>query len=75
MVVGRLLERTEAAHIKFAHLERRVSKLERKKDDPSEAIGALEKLIKSWATWLIPLIVAWLTGSLEAALKVAGLFK
>lgn len=40
-----------------------------------ETIGAVEKLVKSWATWLIPLIALWLTGNLESAAKLAGVLK
>lgn len=75
MLLGRLSERSEAVERRVDRLERRVSKIEKKRPDSAETIGAIEKLIKSLATWLIPLGVAWVTGSLEAALKVAGLFR
>lgn len=64
-----------ATHHQVVRLEKRVGKLERRKSDPAATIGAIEKIIKSWATWLIPLGVAWVTGSLETAAKIAGLLK
>lgn len=41
--------------------------------NPLEAITALEKLVKSWGAILIPFVTLWLTGSLETAVKMAGL--
>ena len=78
--VGQIHARLADGHRTMTDHSGRIKQLEQDRSPapPSataQTIGAVEKLTKSWMTWLIPLGVAWATGSLELAAKVAGLLK
>lgn len=92
MLLGKLLERSDATNLHIIHIQTRLTTVDRTLSDlagrlaslesrpvssttAADTIGAIEKVLKSWAVWLIPLSVAWATGSLEQALKVASLIK
>lgn len=67
MILGRLLERSEATIVRLDRIEKRLSKVERKPGS-SGGIGPLEKSLKTALTSLIPLATAWATGLLETLL-------
>ena len=91
MLLGKLLERSDVTNAHLGHIQTRLTTVDRALWDltgrlaslesrpvastTADTIGAIEKMTKAWAVWLIPLSVAWATGSLEQALKVASLLK
>jgi hypothetical protein len=76
MILGQLLERSDATVVRLDRIEKRLSKVEKApRHTTVETVGAVEKMVKSWLTWLLPLGVAWVTGSLETAAKLAGLLR
>lgn len=71
-------DRLAAGDLKHQDFESRLGAVEIRPSaarDGLETVSTIEKVVKSWATWLLPLLVAWATGSIDAAVKIAGILK
>lgn len=84
MILGRLLERSETTVRRLDTIDERLRSGDRTMSELREdvaslkkepRIGAAERLIKEGLRYLVPLGVLWATGSLDAAVKMAGVMK
>ncbi len=60
---------------RITSIEGKVEAASERREPPEDQVGRIEKLSKAWLAVIVPLLVAWATGSIEAGLKMAGLFK
>jgi hypothetical protein len=84
MHIGHLIGRSEAILHHLARIDRRLCQGDERMDELAEGIRRIEKMQETtsagpaerWAKdllrWLVPLGALWATGSLEAALRIAG---
>lgn len=87
MIMGRLLERSDATLHHICRIDRRLELGDARMTELAKsieaieaaqskaAIGSVERWSKDLARYLVPLGVLWATGSIETALQISGALK